>query len=95
MKFTLHAAGVAGGLAVAAILSSDALMGQGAPAPTAKPYSVPRTPWGDPDLQGKWPSTDLVGVPMQRDPKLGTRNVLSEEEFKTAPGAVRAPGGAG
>ena len=31
MKFTLHAAGVAGGLAVAAILSSDALMGQGAP----------------------------------------------------------------
>ena len=83
MKFTLHAAGVAGGLAVAAILSSDALMGQGAPAPTAKPYSVPRTPWGDPDLQGKWPSTDLVGVPMQRDPKLGTRNVLNEEEFKT------------
>ena len=83
MKFTLHAAGVAGGLAVAAILSSDALMGQDAPAPTTKPYSVPRTPWGDPDLQGKWPSTDLVGVPMQRDPKLGTRNVLSEEEFKT------------
>ena len=41
-------------------------MGQGAPAPTAKPYSVPRTPWGEPDLQGKWPGTDLVGVPMQR-----------------------------
>jgi len=45
-------------------------------------YVVPRTPWGDPDLQGKWPSTDMVGTPMQRDPKLGTRNVLSEAEFK-------------
>jgi hypothetical protein len=45
-------------------------------------YQPPRTPWGDPDLQGKWPGTDMVGVPMQRDPTLGARNVLSEEEFK-------------
>jgi hypothetical protein len=44
-------------------------------------YVVPRTPWGDPDLQGKWPGTALVGVPMQRDEKLGTRNVLTDEEF--------------
>ena len=44
-------------------------------------YSPPRTPWGDPDLQGKWPGTDLVGVPMQRDAKLGTRNELTEAEF--------------
>ncbi len=34
-------------------------------------YTVPRTAWGDPDLQGKWPGTDMVGVPMQRDEKLG------------------------
>ena len=27
--------------------------------------------WGDPDLAGKWPGTDMVGVPMQRDEKLG------------------------
>jgi hypothetical protein len=44
-------------------------------------YQPPRTPWGDPDLQGKWPGTEMVGVPMQRDQKLGTRNVLTEEEF--------------
>jgi hypothetical protein len=44
-------------------------------------YVVPRTPWGDPDLQGKWPGTQMVGVPMQRDEKLGTRNVLNDEEF--------------
>jgi len=45
-------------------------------------YTVPKTPWGDPDLQGKWPSTDMVGTPMQRDSKLGARNVLTEAEYK-------------
>ena len=44
-------------------------------------YSPPRTPWGDPDLQGKWPGTAMVGVPMQRNPELGTRSVLNDEEF--------------
>lgn len=44
-------------------------------------YSVPRTPWGDPNLQGKWPGTEMVGVPMQRDESLGLRNVLTDEEF--------------
>ena len=44
-------------------------------------YAVPKTPWGDPDLQGKWPGIELVGVPMQRAANLGTRNVLTEQEF--------------
>jgi hypothetical protein len=71
----------------AAVLSSIAVLAQAPSAqpgvrPGAKPYSPPRTPWGDPDLQGKWPGIDLVGVPMQRDQRFGTRNVLTEEEFK-------------
>ena len=45
-------------------------------------YEVPRTPWGDPDLQGKWPGTAMVGVPMTRDAALGERNWLTEEEFQ-------------
>ena len=32
-------------------------------------------------MQGKWPGTHMVGVPMQRDEKLGLRNVLNDEEF--------------
>ena len=44
-------------------------------------YSVPRTSWGDPDLSGIWPGTSMTGVPLQRDPALGTRNELTEEEF--------------
>jgi hypothetical protein len=50
------------------------------PAP-ASGYTVPRTSWGDPDLSGIWPGTAMVGVPMQRDEKLGTRNWLTDEEY--------------
>jgi len=47
-----------------------------------KAYKAPRTPWGDPDLQGVWPGTDYVGVPLQRASNFGNRNQLTEEEFK-------------
>src|SRR4029453_804355 len=45
-------------------------------------YTTPRTPWGDPDLQGTWPSTDMVGVPIERPVEFGTRATLSEAEFQ-------------
>jgi len=46
-----------------------------------QPWVVSRTPWGDPDLQGIWPSSEMIGVPLQRDEKLGTRAYLTDEEF--------------
>jgi hypothetical protein len=51
-------------------------------APTSSTYTPPRTPWGDPDLQGKWPGTDMVGVPFERPTQFGSRLFLTEEEFK-------------
>jgi hypothetical protein len=51
-------------------------------AQTAKPYTPPKTPWGDPDLQGVWPGTDMVGTPLQRPRNFGTRNVLTDEEYE-------------
>jgi hypothetical protein len=44
-------------------------------------YRVPRTPWGDPDLQGKWPGSSMAAVPLQRPESFGTRNVLTDAEF--------------
>ena len=44
-------------------------------------YRPPRTSWGDPDLEGKWPSTNSAGVPLQRPESFGTRNVLTDAEF--------------
>jgi hypothetical protein len=58
-------------------VSSAALLGQ---APSA--YKAPRTPWGDPDLQGIWPSTNMVGVPIERPVEFGTRTTLSDTEFQ-------------
>jgi len=45
----------------------------------ADDYQVPRTQWGQPDLQGVWNfSSD---VPMQRPEEFGERQFLSEEEI--------------
>jgi hypothetical protein len=51
------------------------------PGPAAG-FVQPMTPWGDPDLQGFWPGVEMVGVPLQRPARFGTRNVLTEEEFE-------------
>jgi hypothetical protein len=48
---------------------------------SADAYLPPRTSWGDPDLQGKWPSTNMASVPLQRPESFGTRNVLNDAEF--------------
>jgi hypothetical protein len=48
---------------------------------SAQTYRVPRTPWGDPDLQGVWPGTAFAGVPLERAPQFGTRNALTDVEL--------------
>jgi hypothetical protein len=47
----------------------------------ADTWVAPKTPWGEPDLQGLWPSGDWRRVPLERPESFGTRNVLTEEEF--------------
>jgi hypothetical protein len=84
MKKTIY------GVGAALILASAVGLGAQSPSPPqastaprpAPGYSAPRTPWGDPDLQGVWPGTEMVGVPLQRPPQFGTRNVLTEQEFQ-------------
>ena len=44
-------------------------------------YAAPRTPWGDPDLQGMWPIDKLNGTPVQRPESFGDRRLLTDEEF--------------
>ncbi len=39
---------------------------QARPASTGKPYVAPRTPWGDPDIQGGYSNKDENGVPFER-----------------------------
>ena len=44
-------------------------------------YTPPKTAWGDPDLQGLWPATDIIGVPLERPVDLGDRSTLTDAEF--------------
>jgi hypothetical protein len=46
-----------------------------AKAPAAKVYTVPKTPWGDPDLQGVW--NDATSTPLQR-PSSAKADVLDD-----------------
>jgi hypothetical protein len=46
----------------------------------AKPYTTPKTPWGDPDLQGVWSSDDAT-MPMSRPMNFGDRLYLNDEEY--------------
>jgi hypothetical protein len=50
------------------------------PAAAAAAFASPRTPWGDPDLQGTWPGGPVFVVPFERAPELGTRATLTPEE---------------
>ena len=47
----------------------------------AKTASLPKTSWGDPDLQGVWTSDDMLTIPMQRPEQFAGRADLTDEEF--------------
>ena len=68
-------------LALAAGLAAVSFA-QAPAAKAAKPtktYTPPKTPWGDPDLQGNWPAQ--FNIPMQRAGNVKDKEVLSDEEF--------------
>ena len=44
-------------------------------------YVAPKTPWGEPDLQGVWSTDDTSGIPMARPAQYGDRLYLNQEEF--------------
>src|SRR5579864_4365705 len=49
--------------------------------PVAKSWTQPKTPWGDPDLQGTWTSDDCIGTPMNRPVNLGEKLYYTEQEL--------------
>jgi hypothetical protein len=57
---------------------------------TAVDDDHPRTPWGDPDLQGTWPIMHLISTPFQRPEEYGTRELLTDEEYAETQGRLEA-----
>ncbi len=56
----------------------------GKPAAPRPPAAAPKTPWGDPDLQGIWTSDSEMGVPFERPSQYGGKQVLEGEELDEA-----------
>src|SRR5579864_1401217 len=65
-----------GMLLIVAILSLSSVFAQ-APKP-AKTWTPPKTPWGDPDLQGVW--NDATSTPLERPDRVGSKSLLNDEE---------------
>ena len=58
--------------AVVAVIGSAVLSGQS---------TAPKTPWGEPDLQGTWSSEAELSVPFERPREYGERQLLTDAEF--------------
>jgi hypothetical protein len=80
-------------VAGAGILATSVVSGQGrvdspgvmtaeGGVPALGSYKVPKTAWGEPDLQGTYNANDLQGIPMQRAQTVGMRYRLNDDEFK-------------
>jgi hypothetical protein len=70
------------------LLASPSISGQArtssAPsrsAGTKKPYQVPKTPWGEPDLQGVWGGRHQTTTSLERPAALAGREFLTDKEI--------------
>jgi len=90
----LGSAGTLAAIVGAATLMSVSTSGQSKPSaapplvitayggqPPATKFVSPKTPWGEPDLQGVWSTDDMSGVPLARPQQYGDRLYLNDEEF--------------
>ncbi len=55
-----------------------------AAAAPARPYVPPKTPWGDPDLQGGWTNVNENGIPLQRPDALTGKSVDEVDDSELA-----------
>ena len=69
--------GIVGGVGVVLVLTASLKPS----AQATRAWTPPLTSWGDPDLTGRWPLTQLNGTPVQRPPEFGERRLLTDQEF--------------
>jgi hypothetical protein len=50
----------------------------------AQRWAPPRTPWGDPDLEGVWTSDNNFSIPLERPAAVADKEFLDGKEFEDA-----------
>jgi hypothetical protein len=82
-RFVLVAALLVGGASAGfqPVLAQSLSPARATNSATSKTWTAPRTPWGDPDLQGLWPSIDMQGTPYERPQQFGDRAALTTQEL--------------
>src|SRR6202521_5923240 len=88
---------VIAGLLLGPLFATGQNANRGTAAPAATDWKTPRTPWGDPDLQGYWTTNEMPGVPLERPAAVGGKPFLTEDEATkrreaTTQGTVSAEG---
>src|SRR5262245_8344850 len=83
-----------------ALVSLVVLVSEAAQAPRRAPDSrgpaagardvPPKTPWGDPNLQGTWPSGQMIEVPFERPEAFGARAELNDAELAERDAQMRS-----
>src|SRR5579884_297179 len=79
-RLFVPAAALAAAAAVFVMAAGQAAAQAAKPA-AAKSWVQPKTPWGDPDLQGTWTSDDCIGTPLNRPASFGDRLYYTEQEL--------------
>ena len=69
-------------VALIAVLSLASVLSAQVTGGAAPGWSVPRTPWGDPDLGGIW--TNTTTTPFERPKEFGQREFLTKDEYAKA-----------
>jgi len=87
----MNARAIVSAAAIAAAAAAGTALRAQAPTPVAaaaraaaaaRTYSPPRTPWGHPDLQGTYTTTNENGVPLERPDQFPAAEGISESEFQ-------------
>jgi hypothetical protein len=77
-------------MAYAAGQSSPSAKATPNPAAATKPYTPPKTPWGDPDLQGYWPTVEMMALQTPAAGSVrGPRGGRNENKQPAAPAKPR------
>jgi hypothetical protein len=77
----MHARLIGFGIATALVAGWTGTVGTGQTGQRpARPYTQPKTPWGEPDLQGVWGGRNLTVTPLERPKEYGTREFLTDDE---------------